>query len=208
MIVYIESNFILEMALEQEQAVAAETIMALAEKASLKLTYPSFVLSEPFECLMRERRERNLLQISLRKSLATLQRSRPHQNVMVDLKPIIDILQAATSKQLERLNAIFAWLLAIGECIHIDTIDFHQALLYQQRLDLSPQDSIIYASVIADLRARAQDEEKCFLSRDRKAFAQDDDRELKAELSTYNCRYIGNFAQGLEYIQHTLQNAG
>ena len=44
-----------------------------------------------------------------------------------------------------------------------------------------------------------------FLSRDRKAFdSEGDDRPIKAELATYNCRYIGSF----RYIQHTLQNAG
>ncbi len=182
--------------------------MALAEKASLKLAFPSFVFSEPFECLIRERRERNVLHNSLVKSLTTLQRSEPHQNVMLDMEPVLRVLKEAHFKQLERLHSAFARLLMIGECIHVDSADFRKAVIYQQTLGLSPQDSIIYARVIADLRTRSQDEEKCFLSRDRKAFGiEDDDRSIKTELALYNCRYIGSFAQGLDYIQHTLQSA-
>lgn len=124
---YVESNFILEIALQQEQFLAADAIITLAEQGKMKLAFPSFV----------------------------------------------------------------------------------NALSYQQKLGLSPRDSIIYAAMVADLRIRSKNEEKCFLSRDRKAFdSEDDDRPIKAELALYNCRYIGSFQQGLDYIWHTLQSAG
>lgn len=42
MIVYVESNFILEIALEQNQAIAAEAILALAENGSITLALPAF----------------------------------------------------------------------------------------------------------------------------------------------------------------------
>jgi hypothetical protein len=51
MIVYVESNFVLEIVREQEEAVAASTILTLAESGKLKLAFPSFVLSEPFETI-------------------------------------------------------------------------------------------------------------------------------------------------------------
>ena len=68
-----------------------------------------------------------------------------------------------------------------------------------------PQDSIIYAAMIADIKKRSLQERKYFLSRDRKAFGNDDDRDIKAELETYNCRYIGSFVQGLDAIQSELK---
>ena len=40
MIVYIESNFVLELALQQEQAQSAEAILALAESNALRLILP------------------------------------------------------------------------------------------------------------------------------------------------------------------------
>jgi len=47
MIVYVESNFILEMVLGQKYASAIESILQLAERGKIELTFPSFALCEP-----------------------------------------------------------------------------------------------------------------------------------------------------------------
>jgi hypothetical protein len=72
------------------------------------------------------------------------------------------------------------------------------------RKKLSPQDSIIYSAMVADLKKQPEQETKCFLSRDRKAFGNDDYRSIKAELEKHNCRYISSFAQGLSFIQQKI----
>jgi hypothetical protein len=54
-IVYIESNFVLEIALEQEQSSAASSILSLAESRQIELAYSSFILSEPFASILRAR---------------------------------------------------------------------------------------------------------------------------------------------------------
>src|SRR5881394_3448686 len=46
LIAYIESNFVLELALEQEEAPAAQKILELAEKGRIELAFPTFALSE------------------------------------------------------------------------------------------------------------------------------------------------------------------
>jgi len=200
-IVYIESNFVLEIALEQEQHQAANSILSFAERGKIRLLYPSFILSEPFESLMRERRERNALHASLVKSLSNLRRSEPHKQAMLDLEPVISILKDAHVRQVDLLHSAFERLLEVGECVNVDVASFRSALIYQKSLYLSPQDSIIYATMIADLKKQPEEEQKCFLSRDKKAFDNDDDRSIKAELNVYNCRYIGSLVQGLAFIQ-------
>ncbi|HEV7235008.1 MAG TPA: hypothetical protein VGN15_02435 [Ktedonobacteraceae bacterium] len=45
MIVYIESNFILEMVLGQTQAPSAVHVLQLAESHKIELAFPSFALS-------------------------------------------------------------------------------------------------------------------------------------------------------------------
>ncbi len=208
MIVYVESNFVLEMALEQEQFVAAEAILSLAENNKIKLVFPSFVLSEPFECVMRKRGEGITLHKNLVETLQNLRRSEPYKNIMIDLEPAINALRDSHTRQLDLLHSTFDRLLGVGECIEINVSIFRAALNYQKSLNLAPQDSIIYASVVADLQSRPSEEEKCFLSRDIKAFGNDDDRSIKAELGASHCRYIGSFLQGLNFIQHTLARIG
>ncbi len=204
MIAYVESNFILEVALEQEQSSAVCSILSLAENNLIELAYPSFVLSEPFERIMRARRERNTIHKSLEKVLSDLQRSEPHKQIMLDLKPVINVLRIAHERQISLLYANFGRLVRVGRCIHIDESIFGDASIYQNSLDFSPQDSIIYSAMVADLKKQPEQKIKCFLSRDRKAFGNDDYRSIKVELEKHNCRYIGSFTQGLSFIQQKL----
>jgi hypothetical protein len=100
------------------------------------------------------------------------------------------------------LHLTVARLLKFGKSIELDEVNLEQASNYQGQLGLKPQDSIIYATVIADMQRRTSAEAKCFLSRDKEAFSINPG--IKPELASYNCRYIGNFAQGLDFIQHAL----
>jgi predicted nucleic acid-binding protein len=204
-IVYIESNFVLEIALEQEQSSAAHAILSLAENCLIALAYPSFVLSEPFEAIMRARRERNTTQKSLEKVLNDLRRSEPYKQIVLDLMPAINVLAYAHVRQINLLYATFGQLARVGRCIHIDEATFGEASMYQSSLGFSPQDGIIYSAMLADLKKQPEQETKCFLSRDRKAFGNDDYRSIRAELETYNCRYISSFTQALDFIQDSLK---
>ena len=58
MIVLAESNFVLELALRQEQFEHAQRILGLAEEKHLRLVVPACSLTEPYQTLIRRRRER------------------------------------------------------------------------------------------------------------------------------------------------------
>ncbi len=205
MIVYIEFNWLLEIALEQEQSSAARSIISLAESHQIELAYPSFALSEPSENMMRARRERNVTQKSLEKILIDLERSESHKQIALDLKPAVSTLKSVYASQMGLLCATVEQLLNAGRCINMDTSNFREALAYQRNVELSLQDSIIYSAVIADLKNQPIEEGKCFLSRDHKAFGRHGDYKIKTELGKYNCRYIGSFAQGLDFIHSSLR---
>lgn len=60
--VYVETNFLLELAFEQEQHVVCEELLRLAEVSPLvHLSIPIFSLYESMDTLQRRRRERNEL---------------------------------------------------------------------------------------------------------------------------------------------------
>ncbi len=204
MIVYVESNFVLELTFEQEQAASAATILALTETKQIKLVYPTFILSEPFESVMRERRERDEMYNKLVPMLKKLQRSTPFREDIGNLITATAILKGVYIRQLDLLLSTFDKLLNVGESIEVNVANLREAIKYQGTFDLSPQDSIIYAAIIGDLKSRLKEEQKCFLSRDEKAF---DNPTIKQELGGYNCRYIKNFNDGLQFIQHAIQKA-
>lgn len=57
--VYVESNFVLELALLQEQHVACEEILLLCERGTLRLVMPAYCLMEPYETLGRRQAAAN-----------------------------------------------------------------------------------------------------------------------------------------------------
>ena len=199
MIVYVESNFFLEVALGQEQASPAEAILALAESGKIQLAFPSFAFSEPFATVAQRDRERRRLRMSFIEMLKQLQRSEPHKQITSDLQHVPLVLTNIVKKEFDLLQLTVSRVLSVGKSIEIGASEFMQALAYQKSFDLSPQDSIVYAAMIADLQQRPPAEIKCFVSRNWKDF---DDSGIKFELATYKCRYISSFVQGLNFIQH------
>src|SRR6266849_2706033 len=197
MIVYVESNFILEGALGQEESPSAESILLLAEKNSIELVFPGFALSEPFATVTQRDRDRRHLRTSFAEMLRQLQRSEPHKQLVSELQPIPIILTAIVKTEFDLLQSTVNRLLSIGKSIEIDGPSFRQALIYQSNLGLSPQDSIIYAAVLNDLHKRSFQEEKCYISRNWKDFR---NPAIKTELELYNCRYAESFGDGLNLI--------
>ena len=198
MIVYVESNFVVELALGQEETASAESILVLAEQDDIEVVYPSFALSEPFATVTQRERERVRLSNSLKDTLRQLKRSEPHQRVVSDLQFVPAALIDIGKKEFDLLQSTVKRLLNVGKSLEINGASFEQALVYQLLFNLSPQDSIIYSAVIADLLLKARSESKCFISRDKKAFI---DPSIGYELSSYNCHYSTSFKEGLSFIQ-------
>ncbi len=203
MIVYVESNFILEIAREQEEASFARKILDFAESGGIELAFPSFSLSETFSTIKRQQEERNSLYNSLVETLKQLQRSEPHKRIMLDLESVLVVLNDAVNKEFGPLHSTVERMLSIGRSLETNVSSFRQAIVYQGQLSLrKQQDSVIFSTIIADLERRLPDETKCFLSRD-KDFA--DNPRIKSKLKPYRCSYLPSFKDGLYSIQNTLQ---
>jgi hypothetical protein len=119
---------------------------------------------------------------------------------MLDLGPVVSVLREAYVRELDLLHRTCDRLLSVSRLIEIDGNSFRQAKVYQGQLGLSPQDSIIYSTVIADMQRKSLDEMKCLPGRDMSAFAFNP--RIKSDLASYNYRYIPSFADGLSFIEH------
>lgn len=79
MIVYVESNFVVEIALEQEDAAAALDILSEAERHNVTLAIPEFSITEPISTVTTRGRNRQRLSATLNDQVRELSRSIPHQ---------------------------------------------------------------------------------------------------------------------------------
>ncbi len=196
MIIYVETNFVLELALNQEQKDSCENILALCETGDASLIIPAFSIAEPYETLIRRAKNREVLKRELTNEIRQLSRSDHYKNKMNDLQNITTILIQSIDEERKRLNQTLVRILRLAETIPVGQRILSSATKFQQTLALSPQDSIVYASVIEHLHAFTV-ERKCFLNRNLRDF---NDPDIVDELSTFNCKILFNFVDGYQYI--------
>lgn len=198
MIVYVESNFVLELALGQEELTQAEEILRAAERGDTELALPQFCLSEPFSTLAARGRELRRLSRLLSEQLRQLGRSSPHQPIVATLQATPGALLSFEGSEIDLLGKTVERLLSVGQTIALDSGSFQRAIGYRGTYSLSTQDATIYACIVAHMSGRERSERKCFVSRNFKDF---DHPGIRQELSQYGCEYADSFEHALRFIR-------
>lgn len=197
MTVYVESNFVLELALEQEQADAAEAILAQAERHQIELALPSFSLSEPFSTVTHRSRRRNALAVDVKEQLRDLRRSTAHRQDIGILEPVVRVLRQVNQRETHRLNVTVDRLLMIATVIQVDHSIFHRSIQYQSDYGLSAQDAAIYAAVLGHLTHNSSAGPHLFISRNREDFAVPG---IVSELGQHGCIFVARFDEGAQRL--------
>lgn len=197
MIAYVESNFCLELAFQQEEEAQAEEILQLAEAGRLELVFPQFAVCEPFSTLNRYDNERRRFLNDLNKQLSELNRSVQHQGIVAGTQPLVATLTRIGLDQTNRLETVVHRMLLCGRGIPMTAALFASARQLEAQYGLSPQDSIVAASVLGDLQPRnAAQDSHAFLSRNSKDF-----NPMRADFAALGCRYLSKFGDGLQFIR-------
>lgn len=203
MIAYVESNFILELALGQEEAAAAEAILLGAEQRLLELVIPAFALSEPFSTMSHRSRERKRLGNQLEDQFRQLRRSSRHAATIQPVEKTPRVLLGIEKAESDALDLVIIRSLRSVSRIDLTSDIFTSAIEYRRDYDLSISDAIIYAAVIADARMRGSGVSKLFISRNPKDF---DIPQIRDELASLGAQYCESFAEGVTRLeQHGLK---
>jgi predicted nucleic acid-binding protein len=202
--VYVESNFVLEQALEQEQCESCKELVRIASAGSIRLVVPAFSLAEPHIALRRRGNERSRLSAELQKHLSELGRSKTYREVPGNFSELAALLIASAERERAGLQSITDGMLKAAEIIPLDSDVFHQAGGIQVALDMPVQDSIVLASIVSHLAA-TKPAESCFLNRNTRDF---DDPNVREMLDEFGCKFFGRFDDGLHYIEARLRQKG
>jgi len=195
--VYVESNFVLERALEQEQSESCGKLIELAGAGAVHVFIPAFSLAEPYIALMHKGNERMRLIPELRKHLSELGRSKPYRTASDDFAELTTLLIDSVESERMRLQVAADGVLDAAEIIPLTAGVFREAKAFRFGFDMSFQDSIVLASVVLHLM-ETKPAESCFLNRNTKDFA---DPNIRDVLDGFGCRFFGRFDHALGFIE-------
>ena len=198
--IYVETNFVLELAFEQEQRASCEQILQMCEAGQAHLIIPAYCLAEPHEKLSRQARNRQELQRSLNVELRQLLRTASYASRIKSIQDLASLMVQSNEEERNRFIQCRERLLDVGEIVALTAEILSEAASYETTYDLTPQDALVYASVIAHLR-RDQPQQACFLNRNSKDF---DSPDIVDELNQFNCRMIPQFDDGYGFLQSRL----
>ena len=199
MTIYVESNYVLELALKQEESEACECVLRLCEKACIRLVVPAYCLAEPHETLTRRHRQRKSMKDELDGQLGQIARTATNAAQLKGFHELTDLLITSAEQANRNLSAICSRILQCAEIIPLSASVLNDSSDYQRMHDFSPQDALVYASIRSHLE-RSRQRKSYFLCRDRHF----DDQDVLEELLRYNCELVPRFDLGYQVIDRDL----
>ncbi|MFL6194732.1 MAG: PIN domain-containing protein [Thermoanaerobaculia bacterium] len=193
--VYVESNFVLELAFVQEEHGACEEILRACESGRIRLILPAYSLMEPVETARRRQINHERLREDLEDRLRELTRSEVYKTRIPAIRRAGLLLVEGSADDVRRLQTVRSRVLGCAELIPLERSILGNAVGHQDRHELSVQDSVVYASVLSHLERTG--EPACFLSRD----VDFNTLAIKGELAARSCRLISRFETGLQFIR-------
>ena len=184
--VYVESNFVLELALRQAEAASCRTLIDFAERREVALVVPAYSLAEPYEKVARERKRRERVKRDLKGVLDQLRRTDVFSEPADQLSDLTNLLITSANEEDHQLRTVIARMAAVSEVIPLDSEVVAESLECQADYDFSPQDALVYASVLRHLK-RTTPDNSCLLNRDAKDF---NDQSVVDQLTSFGCKLL------------------
>ncbi|NOK36648.1 DUF4935 domain-containing protein [Corallococcus exercitus] len=204
--VFVETNFVLEMAFEQAQARPCEDLVQLAEAGDIELVIPAFCFIEPADTLRRRIHAHKELQGRLEDELRSRRDTASFSGAQDQAwNAVIGSLVKSTQEAGSRVKSIRARLLDCAEVVPISGDVINHAVSFQQgNIDLHFPDAVVLASVMARLTedGNSARHPSFFLNRNKIDFGTSS---IKRALKERHCRLITSFDDGLSAIQARLR---
>ena len=198
MIVYVESNFLLETSLLRSESPDCEKLIQWMESGAISLAIPSFSISEVYDALVRREKIRLRLQQDLSREINELARSQPYQGITSVLQTTQVFTQASEAEQ-RQIDTMLIRVLKTAIALPINAQIIQQAAFFRQQFDrLELQDSIVVASIWEHLQHTTA-MPRIFVSQDRGIAANPD---IEALFEPLQCRLFSSFRNVAGYLIH------
>ena len=162
MIVYVETNFLLEIAYQQERCDTCRELLDLSECGLLSLVIPAVSTAEARTTWDRKLSERNvLLRDQLQPLIRQLSRSQQFQALPETSKDLIAGIVASGEDARIRMDEAIVIIRRFGEIDPLTAEVLDGASTYERSYSLTPPDAAILANIIAHAQASRRSEMLC-----------------------------------------------
>lgn len=97
------------------------------------------------------------------------------------------------------LRNVISHLLSVASVIELNNVILQEALALQDQLSMSPQDSVVFASVLSALRQHGGP--ACFITKNSKDFSVPG---VDESLAPHDCALLFDFEKGLNFVRSRL----
>lgn len=192
---YVESNFVLELVLEQEQHQACEEIVRLAETGTIELVIPALGLIEPFMTLHRRRRELDEVARTVKKHLRQIART-ASLTAAAASSDVEELFGTSNRKARQRYDEIRLRLARTAAVLPLTDGSLRAAEKLRAQYGFELPDATIFAAILHDLRRGGSS--SCFLNRNTHDFRE---AALVTLLAQHACTLLGSFDAGLAFMR-------
>jgi hypothetical protein len=165
---------------------------------------PACALFEPYETLRRRAKERAKIADELKQELQQLARTDTYAELGKTSETVTRTLAESSKEQAGSLAKTIDKLVRIATVIPLDANVIKHSLAVQLAYGLTPQDSVVFASIDRFFGAQG-DNPKLFANKNRRDFAND---LVEGQLAKHNCKLLPKFSQARGYIEGLLQKDG
>lgn len=192
--IYAETNFVLELALQQGELSFCEELLGLANRQEISLVLPAFSVFEPRYKIDGNGRIRRELIQRVEQQAHELGRTRGYEEKSREISATIQVFAALQDQEEANFSATLNQLVTVCRFIPM-TADIVSVAMQESRLSFP--DALVFASVIGDLHAEKSDE-SCFVTKNSKDFGQPD---IVGELEALGCKTLHRFEYALGFAQ-------
>jgi predicted nucleic acid-binding protein len=202
MILIVETNFIIELVLQQEHSRACEELLAVCASGVARLAIPAFAIAEAGMMLERSRGERRkFLNEDLsrqRGKIGTAKLLQRYEAILMDLdKELVAAQSESDSRWLD-----FRHSLDNADVIPLTAEALEETIAIQAGREIEQwPDTLVLASVksyLAGLRATGTSTAAVFVSTDGAAFGRS---MITEQLRKLGCSYVNSFANAVLHVR-------
>jgi hypothetical protein len=199
----VETNFLLELALEQRDSDLCEAIVDLAERKTIGLIMPGFCIAEAYMSLSDKHRRRSALATELETELRQIDRSRRFREEgeiqeLLDGQLARSIMDRSRIAHVEHLDHTLERMMNVAAVIPFDRATYMRARESAGKYQLEkPGDAAVCASVLMYLEGEVRG--ACvFVEKDRKDFSNPD---LQDHLASRDCAIAFNVGEAFGLLR-------